>query len=212
MTPDLGLLIQILRDLAVREVSWNAENDLDENLSAIYRYLELHSFRRCNEEEIENVLRTASAAGELHAWGGFLFLRPCQTREWAVPVLTVTYKSEEPASLALRLGLFLVSAEGAVVSLGYRFESPDLTGAEHDFFHMQHIVELGNGSFALPTPPWVPQTKLAVPLDVSTNVGLLLCLLASLYGPRSEVLGQITSAQYSYMLAPHLREIRWAAA
>jgi hypothetical protein len=109
------------------------------------------------------------------------------------------------------MGLFLVDArDESVASVGYRFESPDNPG-EHRFFHLQHIVELGNGVHRLPTPPWMPQSKLAVPLDVRTDVGLLLCLLASLYGPNSEVMRQILDSQYRTMLGPHLQEIRWAA-
>ncbi len=99
--------------------------------------------------------------------------------------------------------------DNSVVGLGYRFESPDI-GGEHAFFHLQQIIELGNGTHALPTPQWIPQYKLAVPLDVKSDVGLLLCMLASIYGPASDVMRQIASSQYREMLNPHLQQIRWA--
>ena len=209
MNAEHGLLIQILRDLAAREASWNAEADLTPELSSIYQYLTTQRFRRATEDEIESLVTANPEAGELHAWGGFIYLRPCQTRAWAVPILTVTYRFAEPTSLGLRLGLFLVNAaDNSIASVGYRFESPDKPG-EHGFFHLQHIIEMGNGTFALPTPPWMPQSKLAVPLDVETDVGLLLCMLVSIYGPRSETIQQIASAQYRGMLSPHLQHIRW---
>jgi len=211
MDPEHGLLVQILRDLASREAAWNAEADLRPELSDIYRYLERNLFRRCTEEEIEQVIQANPEAGDLHAWGGFLFLRPCETRVWAVPVMTMEYQFAPPPRIGLRLGLFLFDNESqSVVSTGYRYESPD-AGGEHDFFHMQQITELGNRAFPLPTPPWVSQNKPAVPLDAGTDVGLLLCLLAALYGPQSDVIAEIASSQYRNMLSTHIKSVRWAA-
>jgi hypothetical protein len=209
MNSEDGVVVQILRDLAANEARWYSEADVNSELRPIYAYLESR-FPKYEESVIQAFIDANPDGGSLDAWGGYVRLRPCRTKAWAVPVLMVEYRFKEPRKLGLRLGLFLqeVGAD-AVASIGYRFETPDADG-ENAYFHLQHILELGNGSGALPTPGWIPESKLAVPLDVRSEVGLMLCLLASIYGWASEEMGQVLNAQYKGMLSTHLQNLQWA--
>jgi len=206
-----GVLVQVLRDLAAHEARWYSEADLDPDLRSIYSYLETR-FRRYDESEIQAFVRAHPETGTLHEWGGYIFLKACRTGEWAVPVLNVEYNFAS-GKLGLRIGLFLNAADEPerIGSIGYRFETPDI-GGENPFFHLQHIIELGNGSGELPTPSWMPQSKVAVPLDVKTNLGLMLCLLASLYGWGSDVVGHVMNAQYQQLLTTHVQSLAWTGA
>lgn len=210
MNAQISVVAQIIRDLALREARWRENASLEGDLGTVYDYLRDSGFRSYDESEIDAYFAANPLDGELHEWRGFAFMTP-PSFPLVVPVLTMEYRTSVPSKLGLRLALFLLdTGTGEVVSIGYRFESPD-PGGENPFYHLQHIQELGNGDFRIPTPRWIPESSPAVPVEAHTEVGLILCLLASLYGRNSEALAQVWAAPYRNEVESQLRTETWSA-
>lgn len=108
----------------------------------------------------------------------FIYLKPILENIWLVPVMTFKYDiSQYPVKMSIRVALFLEYGDG-IKSIGYRFETGD---GKHAYCHVQHITEF-DSRHILQTEAWIPQKFPAFPLEAGGIVGLLLCLLGSLYG------------------------------
>ena len=95
-------------------------------------------------------------------------------------------------------------------ALAIRFETDEgpqtngVTGS-HDFCHAQ-LCQSINGKTRATTPSWLPESQPALPLDAEDQIGLVLCMLASLYGGR-HVVERINTAGDG-ALRQHLKKVR----
>ena len=77
-------------------------------------------------------------------------------------------------------------------ALAIRFETdegvPQPTGKResHDFCHAQLCRSI-NSTTPATTPSWLPESQPSFPLDAKDQIGLVLCMLTTLYGGRHVV-------------------------
>ncbi len=209
MDADSALFFQLLRDLVLREATWWREATIPKDLADVYEYLS-RTLRKIDESEISTLLQRRPMKGSLLDIDGFIFMKPSQTRAWAVPVLSVEYELRRPLKVGLRLGVFLNGDDRyRIAATGYRLESPEASPT-HGYHHVQHIVEFGNDRHPIPCPRWLPQTQPAFPIEARTPAGLVIALLVSIYGADSEEVREALTGSNRTMLRPHLQELMWA--
>lgn len=125
-----------------------------------------------------------------YAGNRFLYLPPLDKNSAFIPILSFRYSFKGKEEV--KLGLHLVTVHDEKLhAFGYRFETGHPAGktgsvASHDFQHAQLCVTYdGPGDAPLPyinCPSWIPTTQPSFPLPANDYVGLLICLLVSLYG------------------------------
>ena len=119
---------------------------------------------------------------DLSATGSFLYLEPLENMR-AIPIMTFQFDfSTSIPEVRLQLLLFLRDSDDEIVSVGYRFETPEGEG-KHDFYHVQPIKTVRTQGQDRPHegPDWVPDDYPTFPVDADDPVGLLISLLVSLY-------------------------------
>lgn len=198
---ELALLRALLKALHDRERS--SETATGRGAAVLDKLM--GRFQRLEERAFERALPSKeNRRGSFGEGRAYLYLEAVEKGARALPVLDVQWDFDKrPPRVALRLMLFLWD-NGSLRSIGVRLESADHAGEMHNYPHAQLLSRLenpGHREHGEPTPqqeqdesyiPWLPETQPALPLPTSTLVGLLLCLILSLYGP------------------PRLREIRRA--
>jgi hypothetical protein len=160
----------------------------DRQLLALRDYL-VENYPPCNEATLSGLLPRSKPIRQLDLLGHryFVIMEPLTSRP-IVPVASVSFDftGQEP-ELRLRIGLFLhdnSQAPLALCSTGYRYETPESVAGAHSFFHAQPIRSFHQGGdFPLPNvAPWLPLAEPTFPLDARNMVGLIVCVLISLYG------------------------------
>ena len=192
------------RSLFVDSFRWLAEkqantNEQVENLG----YEELGKrYPRAQPGEL-SLSRRNNFRLDLLAKGKYLYLEPTPKSKKASsiqPVVGVDYDWSLPdrPNISLRVGLFGYSVEAPLAAIGIRFETPLDTKAPHNYHHAQlfsRFLKPAPGVELLPScPPWLPDTFPGLPLPTNSPVGLVACLLISLYGTNysgfTDVIGQ----------------------
>lgn len=121
--------------------------------------------------------------------GLFLFLEPVADKG-LLPLLTLQTSSEWINFRAYVL-LTMLDESGELQSLAIRFETDEGSSqangkiGSHDFCHAQLCRSVG--AMRTSTPNWIPESQPSFPLDADDQVGLVLCMLTSLYGGRHVV-------------------------
>ncbi len=110
----------------------------------------------------------------------------------AYVLLTMLDEHEKPKALAIRFE----TDEGE--------SQADGSIGSHDFCHAQLCRSIGLKQAS--TPNWLPETQPSFPLDAKDQVGLVLCMLTSLYGGRHVVERLNPSGDSS--LRKHLKGVR----
>lgn len=115
----------------------------------------------------------------------FVLLEPPQGQGDILPAFAVDCTNGWQ-NFRIYLVLF-TSHEGSLIALGFRFESPESPGGsskgDHNFYHLQLM---DNGSHRrIPFPEWIPAHQPSIPLNAENWMGLVLCMLISVYGARA---------------------------
>ena len=88
----------------------------------------------------------------------------------------------------LFLLMFMLTDKNRLRSLGFRFESPENPGSpgSHNYWHVQLTASFrqNGGLQHSTTPPWLPSSAPAFPLDANSASSCVLGLAVSLYGAR----------------------------
>ena len=117
----------------------------------------------------------------------FLFLKRIEGKD-ILPLLTLQ-TSDHWVHFRIYALLTMLDEDATLQSLAIRFETDEgdnQPGSEigsHDFCHAQ-LCNYINKHIKDVTPLWVPDSQLAIPIDANTQIGLVLCMLTSLYGGR----------------------------
>ena len=116
----------------------------------------------------------------------FLFLEPVIDKT-ILPLLTLE-TSDQWVHFRVYVLLTMLDQCAALQALAIRFETdeggPNPVGmpGSHDFCHAQFCRNI-NGTTPS-TISWLPESQPSFPLDAEDQVGLVLCMLTSLYGGR----------------------------
>ena len=115
----------------------------------------------------------------------YLWLEPANSKR-ILPLLTLR-GSQELLQFRLYALLVMLDDKSKLQSLAIRFETDegdpdqgDGPGA-HDFCHAQ-LCNYIDEDICATTPEWIPDSQPSIPLDADSQVGLVLCMLTSLYG------------------------------
>lgn len=199
--PELDLLGEVLKVLHDQERAKREEVGGD--LVSALRAQVLPKYPQLEDRVLDSALPSGkNPRGSFQKTGRYLYLEPLQRGGRALPLLDVEHDFRgSPPKLGLRLMLFLLSG-GKLRSIGFRFESPGNSGTTHGYWHVQLLSTLESprrrrrpgpehpeGALDLGALAWLPETQPALPLPTSSPVGLLLCLVISLYGP--EIYGRL---------------------
>ena len=119
--------------------------------------------------------------------GNFVYLKVPRRRPTIVPVtlLDVDFNCDPPI-LRMEVVLFMDGEDGALNSIGMRFETPEDPdgGGMHDFHHAQLVKSVAK-MIPLPNCPiWLPDKQPSFPLDARDPVQLLICAITSVYGAK----------------------------
>lgn len=117
----------------------------------------------------------------------FLFLEPVADK-MILPLLTLE-TSNQWVHFRVYVLLTMLDQCEALQAMAIRFETdegvPEPTGirGSHDFCHAQ-LCRFINGTIRATTPSWLPESQPSFPLDAEDQIGLVLCMLTTLYGGR----------------------------
>lgn len=145
---------------------------------------------------------------ELRDQHRFLFLEPVVEKK-ILPLLTLETSNQWVNFRAYVLLTMLDQCDG-LQALAIRFETDEgpqkngVTGS-HDFCHAQ-LCRSVNRTTRATTPCWLPESQPSLPLDAEDQVGVILCMLTSLYGGRHVVRRLNTVGDRD--LSKHLRKVR----
>lgn len=145
---------------------------------------------------------------ELRDQGRFIYLEPVGDKG-ILPFLTLDTSSKWVNFRAYVL-LTMLDSSNELQALAMRFETNEGSSANgvigsHDFCHAQLCRSI-NDSTRATTPSWLPESQPSVPLDAEDQIGLVLCMLTSLYGGRYVVERLRLSGDRD--LGKHLEKIR----
>ena len=145
---------------------------------------------------------------ELKEQGRFLYLEPVVDKG-ILPFLTLD-TSKEWVNFRAYVLLTMLDPSDELQALAMRFETDEGTRSNggigsHDFCHAQLCRSI-NDSTRATTPSWLPESQPSLPLDAEDQVGVVLCMLTSLYGGRHVV--QRLNANGDRNLRKYLRQVR----
>ncbi len=156
------------------------QGHLPETIKGMYDELAMSWQPLQTQKQLETIL--SGTDWDLSDTGFFLYLEPLENMK-AIPIMTFHFNfSTSIPEFRLQLVVFLRNSKDEIVSVGYRFETPEGEGG-HDFYHAQPIKAVRTrGQGDLPsTPDWLPDDYPTFPMDASDPVALLITLLVSLY-------------------------------
>lgn len=145
---------------------------------------------------------------ELKEQGMYLYLEPVLDKR-ILPFLTLDTSSEWVNFRAYVL-LTMLDPSDKLQALAMRFETDEGSPTNgrigsHDFCHAQLCRSIDDSRFAT-TPSWLPVSQPSLPLDAEDQIGLVLCMLTSLYGGR-HVVERFRDAGDN-KLREHLKQVR----
>ena len=138
----------------------------------------------------------------------FIFLEPILDSE-ILPFLTLQ-TSDRWLHFRAYVLLAMLDEDEQLKTLAIRFETDEGerqtngTIGSHDFCHAQLCRSIG--VLRASTPSWLPESQPSFPLDAKDQVGLVLCMLTSLYGGRHVVARLNTNGGRD--LCKHLKKVR----
>ena len=114
----------------------------------------------------------------------YLWLEPSESKK-ILPLLTLM-GSDQLVHFRLYTLLVMLDDKSELQSLAIRFETdegyPSRGGpGAHDFCHAQ-LCKYIDDNICATTPKWLPDSQPSIPLDANGQIGLVLCMLISLYG------------------------------
>ena len=157
---------------------------------------------------LNGLLRGSSDLG-LKEQNRFLFLEPVIDKG-ILPFLTLQ-TSDSWVHFRAYILLTMLDEGETLQALAIRFETDEGTPqsnrvvGSHDFCHSQ-LCRSVNSKTRATSPSWFPESQPSFPLDADDQIGLVLCMLTSLYGGR-HVVERLNTAGDS-VLRKHLRNVR----
>ncbi len=139
----------------------------------------------------------------------FLFLEPVPDTT-ILPLVTLE-TSNRWVNFRAYVLLTMLDQCAALQALAIRFETdegvPQTTGkrGSHDFCHAQ-LCRYINDTTRATTPRWLPESQPSFPLDAEDQIGLVLCMLTTIYGGRHVVERINTTGDRA--LRRHLKKVR----
>ena len=115
----------------------------------------------------------------------FLHLEPTGSKN-ILPFVTIQ-SSQNWLHFRIYALLTMLDEKSNLQTIAIRFETDEggpVSGKKigtHDFCHAQ-LCNWINKHVQVITPLWVPDSQPSIPLDADNQIGLVLCMLASLYG------------------------------
>ena len=109
-------------------------------------------------------------------------------REGIVPLLTF-YSSRDWVNFSVYALLMKRDTKHQFQAFAIRYETDEggrdqIAKGDHDFCHAQLCTSITD-RLKSTTHDWIPESQPSFPLDACDEVGLVLCMLVSLYGSRS---------------------------
>ena len=156
---------------------------------------------------LESMLSNCSDV-EMGTLNQFLHLEPIKNN--ILPLVTLQ-SSSNWVHFRIYALLTMLDENCDLQSLAIRFETDEgypgvgYSPGLHDFCHAQLCNDI-NRHVKDVTPQWVPDSQPSIPLDAEDQIGLVLCMLTSLYGG-TYVRGRI-NASGDKALREHLDEVR----
>jgi hypothetical protein len=147
----------------------------------------------CNEQQIAGWMPRQGGSWTVDMFDkkAYLYMAPVAQDGHVLPVARLSYDfASDPPKARVQVGLYtMVHAKAQAV--GFRLEAPTALTGSHCYWHAQPMRSYdGAGSPTLPSRSmWQPVTIPAFPIDAQGPIGLLICLLISLYG--FDVLGKM---------------------
>ncbi len=139
----------------------------------------------------------------------FLYLEPTKSKS-ILPLVTIQ-SSNKWCHFRIYALLTMLDRDSNLQSLAIRYETDEgdgqigsATGA-HDFCHAQ-LCRYITGKVPASTPAWLPESQPSFPLDAEDQIGLVVCMLTSIYGG-AHVLRKL-SASGDRDLRKHMRKVR----
>lgn len=144
---------------------------------------------------------------EFKAQGRFLYLEPVVDKG-ILPFLTFD-TSNDWVNFRAYVLLTMLDPSNDLQALAMRFETDEGSRADgrigsHDFCHAQLCRSINSARAT--TPPWLPESQPSVPLDADDQIGLVLCMLTSVYGGRHVV--DRLNVSGDRKLRKHLEKVR----
>ena len=156
---------------------------------------------------LRGLLSSSSDIG-LRSQHRYLFLEP--VGETILPLLTLDTSNQWVHFRAYVL-LTMLDQCSVLKTLAIRFETdegvpqPNGLRGPHDFCHVQLCRYIDCRAPAI-TPNWLPDSQPSIPVDAEDQIGLVLCMLTSLYGGRHVVERLNTTGERD--LRQHLQKVR----
>ena len=138
------------------------------------------------DERVLHALLVSNLDVRMRGQHRFLFLEPIRQHR-ILPLMTLQ-TSHEWIHFRIYILLTMLDDCSNLQALSVRFET-DESGQEtmsgsrgrHDFCHAQLCRSI-DGQALTSTASWIPDSQPSFPLDAEDQVGLVLCMLTSLYG------------------------------
>jgi hypothetical protein len=136
---------------------------------------------RAESEYLESVLDPTARRFDMTADNRFVFLTPYNTHgNVYLPLLAVSANYSGAARPKLNVSVLIYSQhQTGVDCLSYRFDSPNLTTGDHDYFHMQFAWGPRDDRRHRHALRWISRKDPSIPLDASNCVELLLASIIS---------------------------------
>lgn len=202
MSPEQGLLGQILLWLAGRHGSWlrnpSGKAALELHNRVASRYQEIGA------DELEGLVRNGK---QFSSGRRFILLEPIEKQGLVQPVMSLEYDfGSKIPELHLHVALFSGKAE-QLVAIGFRFETPEGDG-DHNYYHCQLIESFTYAQAGrLPCQDWLPTSYPAFVLDATNIVTLMVCVVLSLYGRGYQT--ELQASNFRNELKAYIQELGW---
>lgn len=173
----LRVLCEIQRSAWIdQELKWK----LNEEALSTFSWLR-GPWRPIGESEIDALFADSRELKADFPKRAVLYLPPLQREREFLPVLSLCCDLSD-AKTDFKVRVMLVRGFQGLkpYGVGFRLETPHGEG-RHDYYHAQPVRDLGWPP-AVECPSWFPVKEPSFPLLARSPVGLMLCLLLSLYG------------------------------
>ncbi len=177
------------------------EEDLDQTMRPLWNEL-ISRYTPVGSDDIHRLIPTViGMAGEdLFTRRRYIYLEPPRRQSSFIPVMTLKWQfADEPYQCRCYVAMWSLGSddpshnparEGTKLpkkAIGFRFELAEGNeNGSHNYAHLQLIRGFERGA-PFQGVDWLPDSQPAAPLhsDASDPVGLLLCVVTALYGPKA---------------------------
>lgn len=152
----------------------------------------LRDHERAEGDYLEGLIDPSTRAFDMVAENRFIFLTPYQAHNNTyLPLLAATadYDRERPKVNVLVLLYARYEEKNEIRCLSYRFDVPNRTIGEHDFFHMQFAWGAKDDRRHRHAERWISRKDPSIPLDATTPIEMFLSAILSFRNSHTEMRG-----------------------